>query len=276
MTKTLVIVESPAKCKKIQGYLGENYIVKSSFGHLSNLRGKNQGVMIDNDFKLVFDVTKGKQLKDLKDTMKKCNKVILASDEDREGEAIAFHVANLLGVNLKEKNRITFNEITKSAIQKAIENPRTIDLNMVNAQKARQGLDYLVGFNLSPLLWKSIQNGLSAGRVQSIAVKLIVEKDETIKNFEETKYFNVYGYFNKNIIGLLNKKFKTKDEVMDFLEDCKNASYKISLYKDNKIILEEEALLDQDGFIIQSDLIHYDYSLNKILKSINSSIENNS
>ena len=183
--------------------------------------------MIDNDFKLVFDVTKGKQLKDLKDTLKRCNKVILASDEDREGEAIAFHVANLLGVNLKEKNRITFNEITKNAIQKAIQNPRTIDLNMVNAQKARQGLDYLVGFNLSPLLWKSIQNGLSAGRVQSIAVKLIVEKDENISNFEETKYFNVYGYFNKNIIGLLNKKFKTKDEVIEFLEDCKSASYNI-------------------------------------------------
>jgi DNA topoisomerase-1 len=228
MSKTLVIVESPAKCKKIQSYLGNNYIVKSSFGHLSNLRGKNQGVNIENQYELVFDVSKGKQLNELKSAMKSCNKVILASDEDREGEAIAYHVAKLLKVDLKEKNRITFHEITKNAILKAIENPRTIDLNMVNAQKARQGLDYLVGFNLSPLLWKSIQNGLSAGRVQSIAVKLIVEKENIIDEFQESNYYYILGYFNKNIIGVLSEKFQEKNDVMQFLEDCKTSIFKIT------------------------------------------------
>lgn len=228
MSKTLVIVESPAKCKKIQSYLGNNYIVKSSFGHLSNLRGKNQGVNIENQYELVFDVSKGKQLNELKSAMKSCNKVILASDEDREGEAIAYHVAKLLKVDLKEKNRITFHEITKNAILKAIENPRTIDLNMVNAQKARQGLDYLVGFNLSPLLWKSIQNGLSAGRVQSIAVKLIVEKENIIDEFQESNYYYILGYFNKNIIGVLSEKFQEKNDVIQFLEDCKTSIFKIT------------------------------------------------
>lgn len=225
--KTLLIVESPAKCKKIQGYLGNQYIIKSSFGHLSNLRGKNQGVDIDNNYKLVFDVTKGKQLKDLKDTMKKCDKVILASDEDREGEAIAFHVANLLKLNLSDNNRITFNEITKSAILRALENPRKIDLNLVHAQQARQGLDYLVGFNLSPLLWKSIQNGLSAGRVQSIAVKLLVDKECEIDEFDGGNYYYTTGKFNKNIIGVLDKKFSEKEEVIEFMEDCKTENYKI-------------------------------------------------
>lgn len=235
MSKTLVIVESPAKCKKIQSYLGNNYIVKSSFGHLSNLRGKNQGVNIENNYELVFDVSKGKQLNELKNAMKSCNKVILASDEDREGEAIAYHVAKLLKVDLKEKNRITFHEITKNAIQKAIQNPRTIDLNMVNAQKARQGLDYLVGFNLSPLLWKSIQNGLSAGRVQSIAVKLIVEKENNIEEFQESNYYYILGYFNKNIIGVLSEKFQIKNDVMQFLEDCKTSIFKITNITKKKV-----------------------------------------
>lgn len=227
MGKTLVIVESPAKCKKIQSYLGENYIVKSSYGHLSNLRGKNLGIEINNNYKLIYDVIKNDKLNDLKKSMKFCDKVILASDEDREGEAIAYHIANLLKINLKDKNRITFNEITKSAIKKAIENPRQINLNLVNAQQARQGLDYMVGFNLSPLLCKTIGGKLSAGRVQSIAVKLIVEKEEEINNFIELKYFNIKGFFNKNIIGILDKKFLNKNDVVLFLENCINSSFKI-------------------------------------------------
>lgn len=225
--KTLVIVESPAKCKKIQNYLGNDYIVKSSFGHLCNLRGKNEGIVINEKYKPIYDITKKKQLFELQNIMKSCNKVILASDEDREGEAIAYHIAELLDVDLNENNRITFNEITKNAIQKAIKNPRKINLNMVHAQQARQGLDYLVGFNLSPLLWKSIQNGLSAGRVQSIAVKLIVEKELEIDDFNDFKYYYIVGNFNKNIIGILDKKFTEKNDVLHFLEDCKTSIFKI-------------------------------------------------
>ena len=225
--KTLVIVESPAKAKKIQSYLGANYIVKSSFGHLTNLKSKNLGVDIANDYKLVFDIVKRKQLNELKECVKKCSKVIIASDEDREGEGIAWHLINLLKLDMNEKNRIVFHEITKSAIEKAIENPRKIDINLVNAQKARQGLDYLVGFQVSPYLWRSIDNGLSAGRVQSIALKLIVDKENDFNSFENNKEFGVIGNFNHGIIGRCNTKFKEKDDVEGFLQDCISAQFMI-------------------------------------------------
>ena len=225
--KTLVIVESHCKSKKIQSYLGANYIVKSSFGHLTNLKSKNLGVDIANDYKLVFDIVKRKQLNELKECVKKCSKVIIASDEDREGEGIAWHLCNLLKLDMNDKNRIVFHEITKSAIEKAIENPRKIDINLVNAQKARQGLDYLVGFQVSPYLWRSIDNGLSAGRVQSIALKLIVDKENDFNSFENNKEFGVTGNFNNGIIGRCNTKFKEKDDVEGFLQDCIPTQFKI-------------------------------------------------
>lgn len=233
--KTLVIVESPAKAKKIQNYLGDEYIVKSSFGHLTNLKSKNQGVLIDQDFKLVFEITKRKCYNELKETVKKCNKVIIASDEDREGESIGMHLINLLKLDSNENNRIVFNEITKSAILNAIKNPRKIDLNLVNAQKARQGLDYLVGFQVSPFLWRSIQSGLSAGRVQSVALKLITEKQKLINDFQTNKEFIVNGFFNKNINATLNKKFKEKEECIQFLNDCIHSIFAIDNITKKKI-----------------------------------------
>ncbi|HEB62507.1 MAG TPA: toprim domain-containing protein, partial [Bacteroidetes bacterium] len=184
MAKNLLIVESPAKAKTIENILGKDFKVKSSFGHIRDLPVSDIGVDVENNFepKYIISPDKAKVVRELKAEMKKSQEVWLATDEDREGEAISWHLAEVLGLDSNNVKRITFREITKPAVKKAIENPRTIDLNLVNAQQARRILDRLVGYELSQLLWRKIKGKLSAGRVQSVAVKLIVEREREIRN----------------------------------------------------------------------------------------------
>ena len=179
MSKNLVIVESPAKAKTIEGYLGKDFTVKSSYGHVRDLVKSGMGVKVDENFEPVYEVSPDKEqvINELRRLAKKADEVWLATDEDREGEAISWHLCEALGLNEKTTKRIVFHEITKKAITKAIENPRLIDRNLVDAQQARRILDRLVGFELSPILWKKVRPQLSAGRVQSVAVRLIVERE---------------------------------------------------------------------------------------------------
>ena len=229
--KTLLIVESPAKAKTIEKLLGINYIVKSSFGHIRDLvKDKNDfGIDIQNNFKPKYKImtTRTKQIKDIQDVMKTIDRVFLAADEDREGEAIAWHCAIVFKIPLDELNRITFNEITKNALEHAVSNPRKIDLAMVNSQQARRILDRLVGFELSPILWKHVKPELSAGRVQSVCLKIITDKENDINNFIDNKFYKTIGIFNTNIIGALNKLFEKEHEALDFLESSKSSIYSI-------------------------------------------------
>jgi len=236
MTKNLVIVESPAKAKTIGGFLGKDFTVKSCMGHVADLSKKGLGVDIENGFMPQYIVSpdKKKIVTELKKFAQGSEWVWLASDEDREGEAIAWHLAEVLGLDEKRTKRIVFHEITRSAIQEAIGSPRGIDKNLVNAQQARRVLDRLVGFELSPLLWKKIKPSLSAGRVQSVAVRLIVEREEEIKNFQIASAFRVTGEFQvKNgeksfeFKAELNKRFSTKEQAVDFLEKCRATEYLI-------------------------------------------------
>ena len=201
MPKNLVIVESPAKAKTIERFLGKEYQVESSFGHIVDLPSKELGVDVENGFKPKYTVDKEKKalVKKLKDLAKKAEVIWLASDEDREGEAISWHLAEELKLDREKTKRIVFNSITKSAIQKAIQNPRDINYNLVNAQQARRILDRLVGYQLSPVLWKKIKPGLSAGRVQSVAVRLIVEREREIEAFTPEASYRIRA------------EFKTKD-----------------------------------------------------------------
>ena len=200
MAKNLVIVESPAKAKTIEKFLGKDYRVESSFGHIADLPSKELGVDVEGDFSPTYIVSSDKKavVKSLKALSKKAETVWLASDEDREGEAIAWHLKDQL--NLKDENtkRIVFHEITKKAILKAIDNPREIDYGLVDAQQARRVLDRLVGYELSPILWRKVKTGLSAGRVQSVAVRLIVEKETSIKSFVPEKSYKVNAVFYNN------------------------------------------------------------------------------
>ena len=193
MIENLVIVESPAKAKTIEKFLGKDFLVKSSFGHVRDLAKKNLGIDVENNFspEYIVSADKKKVVKELKELAKKAETVWIASDEDREGEAIAWHLKEVLELDETKTKRIVFHEITKDAIQKAISSPRGIDENLVNAQQARRVLDRLVGFELSPLLWKKVKPSLSAGRVQSVAVKLIVEREREINGFEPKTYFRV-------------------------------------------------------------------------------------
>jgi DNA topoisomerase-1 len=232
MAENLVIVESPAKAKTIEGYLGKGFIVKSSFGHVRDLPKKGINIDIENDFNPNYEVTtdKKKIVKELKDLSKKANMVWLATDEDREGEAISWHLMEALKLDDKKTKRITFNEITKSAVSHAIENPRALDVNLVNAQQARRILDRIVGFELSPVLWKKIKPSLSAGRVQSVTVRLIVERERDIENFTPTSSFKVYGYFNvdgSSFRAELSKSFKAESDANTFLESCVNADFSV-------------------------------------------------
>jgi len=199
--KTLLIVESPAKSKTIEKLLGPGYIVLSSFGHIRNLDKKGLGIDIENDFRPNYKILKdrSKQIKDIQETIKKVDKVLLASDEDREGEAIAWHCAIVFKLNINEENWICFHEITKPALENAVNNPRKINMSMVHSQQARRILDRIVGFKLSPLLWKYIAPKLSAGRVQSVALKLIVNQENDIEKFTEKKYYKTNGLFDKKI-----------------------------------------------------------------------------
>ncbi|MGB5274568.1 MAG: type I DNA topoisomerase [Flavobacteriaceae bacterium] len=233
MAKNLVIVESPAKAKTIEKFLGKDYKVESSFGHIADLPSKELGVDVDNDFMPKYIVDKDKQalVKKLKDLSKKASTIWLASDEDREGEAISWHLAETLELDKSKTKRIVFNSITKSAIQKAIENPREINYNLVNAQQARRVLDRLVGYELSPVLWKKIKPGLSAGRVQSVAVRLIVEREREIEGFTPEASFKVSAAFKtgdgSEFIAKLNKAFSAKGEAEAFLKKNLGASFKV-------------------------------------------------
>jgi len=234
MAKNLVIVESPAKAKTIEKFLGKDFQVESSFGHIADLPSKELGVDVTGDFspKYIISTDKKSVVKKLKDLAKKAETVWLASDEDREGEAIAWHLSEQL--NLKEENtkRIVFHEITKKAILKAVENPREINYNLVNAQQARRVLDRLVGYELSPVLWRKVKGGLSAGRVQSVSVRLIVEREREIENFTPVASYRVDAEFvnanSKKFKAKLVKNFTTKKDAESFLKSCVSADFSIS------------------------------------------------
>lgn len=232
MENNLVIVESPAKAKTIKKFLGDDFVVKSSFGHIRDLSKKNLGIDVENGFIPEYEIPidKKKIVSELKKAASQVQIVWLASDEDREGEAISWHLSEVLKLKQSNTRRIVFHEITKDAIQNAIKNPRDIDINLVNAQQARRVLDRLVGFTLSPLLWKKIKPALSAGRVQSVAVRLIVEREREINNFKSVSVFKVSGFFNINgniIKAELNQKFKTESEVESFLKSCSDQDFHI-------------------------------------------------
>lgn len=234
MAKNLVIVESPAKARTIEKFLGKDYQVESSYGHIADLPSKEIGVDVNNGFKPKYEVSSDKKalVKKLKDLSKSAETVWLASDEDREGEAIAWHLAEELKLDKNKTKRIVFHEITKTAIQKAIENPRTINYDLVNAQQARRVLDRLVGYELSPVLWKKVKSGLSAGRVQSVSVRLIVEREREIQNFKAEGSYSITAEFvneaGKAFKARLPKNFTTKEEAQDFLNKNIGSIYKVS------------------------------------------------
>lgn len=233
MQKNLVIVESPAKAKTIEKFLGKDYKVMSSYGHIRDLKEKEFSIDIDHDYapKYVIPADKRKVVVELKSAAENASTVWLASDEDREGEAIAWHLSEVLGLKTDETKRIVFHEITKNAILHAIENPRHIDMNLVNAQQARRVLDRIVGFQLSPILWKKVKPALSAGRVQSVAVRLIVEREREINEFAAEAAFRVTASFllpdGETLKAELNRRFKDQEEVEAFLQRCKKATFTV-------------------------------------------------
>ena len=236
MQKNLVIVESPAKAKTIEKFLGEDYKVMSSYGHIRDLKKKELSIN-DTTLEPEYEIPdeKRKLVSELKAQAKKSDQVWLASDEDREGEAISWHLCEVLGLDEEKTKRIVFHEITKSAIQEAIKNPRTVDMNLVNAQQARRVLDRLVGFKLSPVLWRKVKPSLSAGRVQSVAVRLIVERERELQAFNSETYYVVNGIFaitnadgsQSEVKAMLSQRFKTEQEVEKFLEKCKEATFTV-------------------------------------------------
>ena len=235
MQKNLVIVESPAKAKTIEKFLGSDYKVMSSYGHICDLKKKDLSINIDT-FEPIYEIPsdKKKVVSELKEAAKKAEMVWLASDEDREGEAISWHLFETLGLKPEKTKRIVFHEITKNAILHAIETPREIDTNLVYAQQARRVLDRIVGFKLSPILWRKVKPSLSAGRVQSVAVRLIVEREREIKDFVPEAMYKVVAVFKLDIAGTVhdvradyNGRFKTRDEAYAFLEKCKGAQFKV-------------------------------------------------
>ena len=234
MADNLVIVESPAKAKTIEKYLGNEFKVASSFGHISDLPSKNIGIDIENDFKPNYEVSSDKKtvVKNLKDLVKKSKTVWLASDEDREGEAIAWHLFRTLKLNADNTKRIVFNEITKSAITNAVNNPRSINYNLVDAQQARRVLDRIVGYELSPVLWRKVKGGLSAGRVQSVAVRLLVEKEREIRDYNSTSSFKVEARFKnsdgKEFTARLSNEFSSQEDAVAFLSNLNGAIFSVS------------------------------------------------
>lgn len=234
MAKNLVIVESPAKKKIIQGFLGKDFVVESSIGHIRDLPKKGgMAIDIENGFEpnYVISEDKTKVVSHLKSVAKKADTVWLATDEDREGEAIAWHLTEALKLDASSTKRIVFHEITKKAITKAVENPRVLDTNLVNAQQARRVLDRLVGFELSPVLWRKVKQGLSAGRVQSVAVRLIVERENEITNFTPVSSYKVVAFFinsdGKIVRSELPQRFKANEDAYAFMEKCKDATFSV-------------------------------------------------
>ena len=236
MTKNLVIVESPAKAKTIEGFLGKEYTVKSSYGHVRDLNKNTLSVNIEKDFEPEYEISDDKKnlVAELKKLSNQAETIWLASDEDREGESISWHLYEALNLKNKDTKRIVFHEITKTAILNAIENPRSIDMDLVAAQQARRVLDRLVGYELSPLLWKKVKPSLSAGRVQSVAVRLIVEREEEIKNFVQTSAYRVTAQFSfiqngqeYTITAEMPNRFDTEEEARAFVESCIKAKYQV-------------------------------------------------
>lgn len=244
--KYIIIVESPAKAKTIKKYLGKNYEVVASMGHIRDLPKSKLGIDIENNFEPSYINIKGKAplINDLKKRSKSCEKVFLAADPDREGEAISFHIANILGLNKDEENRVTFNEITKDAVKYGVKNPRKIDMNLFDAQQARRILDRLVGYKLSPFLWMKVKKGLSAGRVQSVAVKIIVDREEEIRNFVSKEYWTI------DVLLLEDKK-------KEFIST-------LSLYKGKKIEIENEEQANK----IVNEVNSLDFKIDDIKKSV--------
>src|SRR5688572_11428003 len=233
MAKNLVIVESPAKAKTIEGYLGKDFIVKSSFGHVRDLPKDNHAIDIEHGFKPTYVVSADKKdvVSQLKKLAKEAEMVWLASDDDREGEAISWHLSEALNLNVDKTKRIVFREITKTAILNAIDNPRDINVDLVNAQQARRVLDRLVGFELSPVLWKKIKTGLSAGRVQSVAVRFVVEREREIEKFKTESAYKITAIFEvgngRKMEAELPVRFKKQEDAATFLQACINADYTI-------------------------------------------------
>ncbi len=235
MQENLVIVESPAKAKTIEKFLGKDYVVKSSFGHIRDLAKKDLGIDLDSGFSPIYEIPddKKKVVAELSKLAHSVKTVWLASDEDREGEAIAWHLTEVLGLPVETTKRIVFHEITKKAILSAIEEPRTVNMDLVNAQQARRVLDRLVGFELSPVLWKKVKPSLSAGRVQSVAVRLLVEREREIIDFKPTDYFRVVAQFipegdEKSMFRAeLSRRFEKREEAVAFLESCKGARFSV-------------------------------------------------
>ena len=236
MQDNLVIVESPAKAKTIEKFLGKDYKVMSSYGHIRDLKKKELSIdmqTLEPDYEIPDE--KKKLVSELKSSAKKASKIWLASDEDREGEAISWHLCEVLGLDEAKTSRIVFHEITKSAILEAIKTPRRLDMNLVNAQQARRVLDRLVGFKLSPILWRKVKPALSAGRVQSVAVRLIVEREREIQNFKTEPYYRLNAIFGidnadgsqSELKAELDTRFKTHEEALAFLEKCKTAEFSI-------------------------------------------------
>ena len=234
MSKNLVIVESPAKAKTIEGYLGKDYKVASSMGHIRDLPKGSGAIDIENNFEPTYEVSPDKKdiISKLKKLAEDAQTVYLASDEDREGEAISWHLKEVLDLSDAKTRRIVFTEITKKAILNSLESPRGIDIDLVNAQQARRVLDRLVGYELSPILWKKIKTGLSAGRVQSVAVRLIVDREREISDFNTKSSFKVNAIFDlgngKNLVAELSERFDTEEEALEFLESCKGAKFSIA------------------------------------------------
>lgn len=236
--KNLVIVESPAKAKTIEKFLGSDYKVTSSYGHIRDLRDHEMSVDIENGFSPIYVIPEDKKnlVSDLKNAAAKAETVWLASDEDREGEAISWHLSEVLGLDKEKTRRIVFHEITKSAILEAIKTPRTIDINLVNAQQARRVLDRIVGYQISPILWRKVKPQLSAGRVQSVAVRLIVEREREIQSFVSEESYRITGSFatldsnNQPVVinAELSTRFKTEEEARSFLEKCSGVTFKVA------------------------------------------------
>ena len=235
MQENLVIVESPAKAKTIEKFLGKDYVVKSSFGHIRDLAKKDLGIDLESGFNPIYEIPddKKKVVAELSKLAHSVKTVWLASDEDREGEAIAWHLTEVLGLPVETTKRIVFHEITKKAILSAIEEPRTVNMDLVNAQQARRVLDRLVGFELSPVLWKKVKPSLSAGRVQSVAVRLLVEREREIIDFKPTDYFRVVAQFipegdeKSTFRAELSHRFEKREEAVAFLESCKGARFTV-------------------------------------------------
>ena len=235
MADNLVIVESPAKAKTIQKFLGKDYKVMSSYGHIRDLEKKDFSIDVNNDFEPIYEIPEDKEalVSELKKAAKNVKTVWLASDEDREGEAIAWHLNEVLGLKKENTRRIVFHEITKSAILEAIEHPRDIDTNLVDAQQARRVLDRIVGFELSPVLWKKIKPSLSAGRVQSVAVRLLAEREQEIRDFKSEEYYRVSSELVANggesvVPCELNRRFPSREQAVELLEHCKNATFTVA------------------------------------------------